>query len=743
MKELMIGQNISHYTIVDKLGEGGMGVVYKAHDVKLDRPVALKFFPHDICADSALKARFVREARVASSIDHPNVVSIYEIDEVDSGDLFIAMAYYPGETLEQKIRDGSLAFNDAIEIALQIAAGLSRSHELGIIHQDVKPANVLFTHDGIANILDFGIASLHESAVQTDSTFPMAGTLPYMSPEQVRGEPADHRTDVWSLAVVLYEMMSGHLPFSREYESAIQYSILNEKHPPIDGLPAGLSDDVHRILDKALEKSADRRFQSIDELVTELTSLRTQGPRAPADQKPTIAVLPFVDLSPERDQEYFCDGLTEELINALAKFGDLRVTSRMSTFQFKGTSEDIRHIGERLKVKTVLGGSVRKSGDQLRISAQLVDVTSGYQLWSERYDRTMLDIFTIQEEIAQMIVQTLKIKLLPDQTRRLVRHSTENLEAYSLYLEGRYHWNKRSDEGLKRAIDLFKQAITKDPLYALAYTGVADSYSLLDKYGTLPLRESVWLARAAAVKALELDDQLAEAHASLAEVELSYEWNWASAERRLRKAVELNPSYATAHHWLSTCYMTMGRFDEAFTEMNRALQLDPLSLIMIRDKGVIFYYARQYDHAIKQARRTLDLDPGFALAHRLLAIAYERKGRFDEAVAENRIWGDLTRDRHRTNAALGHLEAVRGNRELAFGYLQQLELEIHTRKDLAYGVALIYAALGETDRAFEWLNISYDNRSGAMGTIKIDPKMDSLRPDPRFQEILKKMGLAT
>jgi tetratricopeptide (TPR) repeat protein len=371
----------------------------------------------------------------------------------------------------------------------------------------------------------------------------------------------------------------------------------------------------------------------------------------------------------------------------------------------------------------------------------LVDVGNGYQLWSERYDRTMRDIFSIQEEIAHMIVQTLKIKLLPEQSQKLVKHSTENLEAYSLYLEGRYHWNKRNNESLNKAIELFKQAIEKDPHYALAYSGVADAYSLLDKYGTLPLNESIWLARAAAEKALELDDQLAEAHTSLAEVEMSYEWNWSNAERGLRTAVALNPNYATAHHWLSTCFMATGRFDEAFTEMNRALELDPLSLIMIRDKGVIFYYARQYDHALKQAHRTLDLDPNFALAHRLLAIAYERKGKYDEAAEEIRIWGDLTSDPHKTEAALGHLYAVSGNRGSALNILRQLEKEIPTRKDLVFAVALIYTGLGETNMAFEWLDKAYNNRSGALGTIKVDPKLDSLRSDPRFSLILKRIGL--
>jgi Flp pilus assembly protein TadD len=322
-----------------------------------------------------------------------------------------------------------------------------------------------------------------------------------------------------------------------------------------------------------------------------------------------------------------------------------------------------------------------------------------------------------------------------------VKHSTENPEAYSLYLEGRYHWNKRNNESLRKAIELFKQAIEKDPLYALAYTGVADSYSLLDQYGTLPLRDSILLARAAAVKALELDDRLAEAHTSLAEVEMSYEWNWSNAERRLRTAIALNPNYATAHHWLANCLMTTGRFDEAFTEMNRSLELDPLSLIMIRDKGVLFYYARQYDHAVRQARRTLDLDANFALAHRLLAIAYERKGKYDEAEAELHIWGDLTNDQPRTQAALGHLYAVSGNKVAARSILHQLEMDIALRKDLAYAVVLIYTGLGEINQAFEWLNKAYEDRSGALGTIKIDPKVDALRSDPRFPQILRKMGL--
>jgi TolB-like protein/Tfp pilus assembly protein PilF len=536
-------------------------------------------------------------------------------------------------------------------------------------------------------------------------------------------------------------MITGRSPFSREYEQSIQYSIMNEQHAPIENLPPHISADIHSIIDQALQKNPGKRFQAMDDMIARLETIRKNLDQAEGERKPAIAVLPFADLSPQRDQEYFCDGLTEELINVLGEVRELRVTSRCSSFQFKGKAEDVRHIGERLNVNIVLEGSVRKAGEHVRITAQLVDVASGYQLWSERFDRKLVDIFSIQEEIAHMIVQTLKIRLLPEESRRLVKRSTENPDAFNLYLEGRYHWNKRTGESLKKAIEFFEKAIAIDPHYALAYSGVADSYALLDQYGTLPIRESYERARAAAEKALELDDRLAEAHASFAEVELWYNWDWVGGEQKFRQAIALNPNYATAHHWLSISLNMLGRFDESFAEINRALELDPLSLIIIRDKGVNFYYARQYDEAIRQAQRALDMDPGFALAHRLLAIAYERKGKYTESLEENRIWGDLTNDLIRTQAAFGHVYAVSDQRDEALNVLHQLERQISARKDLAYATALIYTGLGEKDQAFGWFDKAYECRSATLGAIKVDPKLDSLRSDPRFDELLKKMKL--
>ncbi len=718
-----------------------MGVVYKAQDTKLDRPVALKFFPPDLCTDLERKSRFVKEAKIASSIDHPNVVAIYEIDEAANDNLYIAMAYYRGETLDAKIKKGPLNLSEAVGIALQIARGLAKAHELGIIHQDIKPSNILITSDGVAKILDFGVATLNEPSVDYRTGTSLAGTLPYMSPEQIQGEPTDFRTDIWSLGVVLYEMLSGRLPFSGQYEQAIRYSILNEKYAPIDSLPSHISSDLQFLLDKALQRKPADRFQRADELIPLLQTIKVRNESIVGDRRPAIAVLPFVDLSPQHDQEYFCDGLAEELITALAKVDGLRTTSRISSFQFKGKAVDIRHIGEQLNVKTVVEGSVRKSGDNLRITAQLVDVSNGYQLWSERFDRKLLDVFAIQEETAQKIVQTLKIKLLPGLSGRLVKRSTDNLAAYNLYLEGRYYWNKRTAEGLLKSIELFQHAVEKDPQYALAYTGIADAYSLMDQYGTLPLRESVQRAEAAAKKALELDDQLAEAHASAAQVEVSYNWNYVEAEKQLRQAILLNPNYATAHHWLAFCLTPVGAHDEALREITKALELDPLSLILNRDKGIILYYARQYDQAIAQANKVLEMDPNFALAHRLLAIAYERKGLYAESLKENRIWGDLTKDDLRTQAALGHVYAVSGQKNEAMKIVQRLEKEIPSRKDLTSTVGLIYTSLGEIDRAFEWLDKAFENHSGPLGMLKVDPKWDTLRSDPRFVSLLKKMKL--
>ncbi|MFQ5641986.1 MAG: protein kinase, partial [bacterium] len=524
----MIGKTISHYKIVQKLGGGGMGIVYKAEDTKLKRTVALKFLPQDLTRDQEAKERFLHEAQAASALDYPNICTIYEIDETEDGQMFICMAYYEGATLKLLIDNCQLTIYQSIEIAIQVAQGLAKAHEQGIIHRDIKPANIMVTRDGVVKIVDFGLAKL-AGVTQITRTGTTMGTVAYMSPEQTRGETVDQRTDIWSLGAVLYEMLTAQLPFRGDYEQAVVYSILNEEPEPLAELGIKVSAKLEQIVAKALAKSPDRRYQKMKEMLTDLRVLKKESEAESTKEvltkkKPalSIAVLPFVDMSSQKDQEYFCDGMAEELIDAMTKIEGLQVVSRSSAFQFKGESPDIRKVGEKLNVNHVLEGSVRKAGNRLRITAQLINVEDGYHLWSEKYDREMEDVFAIQDDIARTIVSTLKIKLVGEQEAPLVKRHTDNLEAYNLYLKGRYFWNKRHEGGMQQAMEYFNQALEKDPAHALAYSGLADCFIILGFYTYLPPKEAFSKAKALAQKALEIDDTLGEAHTSLGFVRWDY-----------------------------------------------------------------------------------------------------------------------------------------------------------------------------------------------------------------------------
>ena len=471
----MIGKTVSHYKILEKLGEGGMGVVYKAEDTKLKRTVALKFLPPGLTRDAEAKKRFIHEAQVASALDHNNICMIHEIDETKpapgepgDGQMFIVMAHYEGKILTDKIQKGPLKIDEAIEITVQMAQGLDKAHQKGIVHRDIKPGNIIVTEDGVVKIVDFGLAKL-AGQVKITKTGTTIGTVAYMSPEQARGQEVDPKSDIWSLGVVLYEMVTGQLPFKGEYEQAVVYSILSEELEPISGIPTGLE----RIIRKALTKSSEERYQHIEEILADLKSLRKEieaellQKQSKKKSVPSIAVLPFRDMSPQKDQDYFCEGIAEELIDALVKVEGLKVASRTAAFQFEGKGHSIRKIGEELNVNTVLEGSVRKAGNRLRITAQLVNVADGFHVWSEKYDRDTEDIFAIQDEISLAIVDNLKVKLLKEEKAKLVKRHTDNKEAHDLYLKGRYFWNRRYEVGLQKSIECFQLAINKDPHYAL------------------------------------------------------------------------------------------------------------------------------------------------------------------------------------------------------------------------------------------------------------------------------------
>ena len=565
----MEGRTILHYQIVAKIGAGGMGVVFRALDTKLKRTVALKFLPPGVMADPVHRQRFIREATAASSLDHPNICTIYEINETEDGQLFMAMAYYAGETLRQIIRRGPLSLDLATDYSIQLGKALEIAHKHGVTHRDIKPANIM-VQGGLVKVLDFGLAKLADEAGLT-STGETIGTLYYMSPEQACGTNIDQRTDIWSAGAVLYEMLTGEPPFPAAGKIAILNAILNVPVPSVATRMSGLPPEVDWIIAKALEKRPLDRYQQIGEMISDLESVR--GNRTPtvasarisvqASAIPAIAALPFENLSSDKENEYFSDGLTEELINALSQIQGLRVVSRTSAFEFKGKKQDVRKIGELLRVDSVLEGSVRKAGNRIRITAQLTDVATGYHTWSQRFDRELSDVFAVQDEISTAIVEALKISLPLRKYKPAGVVQTQNVEAYQLYLKGRFYWNQKNPEALEKSRDCFEKALVEDPNYALAYSGLADYHTVRAIYWLAPADVAWPLAKEAALRAIELNPSLADPHAALGSVKFFYERNWAAAEREFQYALELRPQFAEAHVRYSCYFMAVDQLEHA------------------------------------------------------------------------------------------------------------------------------------------------------------------------------------
>jgi serine/threonine-protein kinase len=737
----MVGRTISHYEILEKIGEGGMGVVYRATDTRLSRRVALKFLREDAVGNGDHKARFVREAQTAAALDHPNICTVYEIGEEDH-QIFISMAYIRGVGLDRLIETVPLAPEAAVSIAIQIGQGLGAAHEKGIYHCDIKTSNIMLTGNHQVQITDFGLARIADEIESRRPTTP--GTMAYMSPEQVRGDVVDQRTDIWSLGVCLYEMLTGKLPFCGDYPDAVFYTIVTEQPTPLSTLRPGIPSRLERLVTRAMSKHAADRFQSTAEIEDELQIVRRElkdGPsHTPASAPPSIAVLPFSDMSPDGDQEFFCDGISEEIINALNQVEGLRVVARTSAFAFKGRNEDIREIGRSLDVTSVLEGSVRKSGQMLRITAQLIHVEDGFHLWSERFDRQMEDIFAIQDEIAQAIVKMLEVKLVGER-RELVRRYTDNLDAYTSYLQGRYYWNKRTEDGLQKGLSFFKQAIMKDPEYALAYAGLADSFNLHGFYGVAPPREVYPRARMAAQKALQMDETMAEAHASLGFARMFYDWEWSGAEQAFQRAIELDPNCSTAHHWYAEYMVLAGRGQDAAAQSRKALQSDPLSLIINTLLGWVPYYERRYDEAIEQHHRTLEMDSGFVPAHFFLGLCFVQKSMFEDAVAEFQRAASLFGESTLFTVVQGYARAMADDREGAARILSELSRSANGRYIQPYYTAAVHAALGDENHTFEWLNKACDERDTWMAFLGVDPIWDGIRSDERFARLVKRVGL--
>ena len=820
----MIGKTVSHYRILEKLGSGGMGVVYKAEDTKLPRFVALKFLvgAHGMrpgegerrspLHDPVALERFKREARAASALNHPNIITIYDIDEAE-GIHYIAMECVEGKTLDRLIARHGLRLNEALKYAVQMATALAKAHAAGIVHRDLKPTNVMVTDDGLVKVLDFGLAKLTEAAptgdAETAATVEptteegtIVGTVGYMSPEQAEGKPVDARSDIFSFGSVLYEMLTGQRAFQGETKASTIAAILREEPKPLSQAVEGLPREVERLVKRCLRKDPAHRFQHMDDLKVALEELKEESdsgelaetgvgaglarPRegkalpymrwalvvggaltalaslllglnvaglrdrllslvgerhgVPLPRIESLAVLPLENLSRDSEQEYFSDGMTDALIAELGQIGSLRVISRTSVMQYKGVKRPLPQIAKELNVDAVIEGSVLRSADRVRITAQLIGAVPERHLWARNYERDLRDVLTLQGEIARTIADEVKATVTPDVQARLARTRAVNPEAYEAYLRGRYFWNKRTEEAYKKAIAYFEQALEKDPAYALAYTGLADCYGLLADYGFVPWKEAYPRAKGAATKALELDEALAEAHTSLAVIKSEYEWDWLGAEREFKRAIELNPNYATAHHWYSDHLGEMGRHEEAIAEIKRAQQLDPLSVIINTIAGLRFHWARRYDEAVEQLRKTLEMDPNFAVAHHWLAQVYEQMGQHESAIAEHQKAITASGASSYAVAALGHAYAA-GKRNEALRILADLNERRKTAYVSPHDIAVIHVALGEKDQAFEWLEKAYQEHAAGIVTLKVDPRLDPMRSDRRFQDLLRRMNL--
>ena len=744
----MIGQNISHYKILEKIGEGGMGIVYKALDSKLKRTVVLKFSSNNFKQNSEAQQRFIHEAQAAEALNYPNICTIYEID-VAEGQPFISMEYIKGQSLEEKIKAGPLKLDEILNIAIQVAQGLEEAHDKSVIHRDIKSANIMLTAKGSAKIMDFGLAQLSLGGSMLTKEGTTLGTLAYMAPEQARGEKVDQRADIWALGVVLYEMISGLLPFCSDHDQMIAYAILQEDPAPLTTLRKEVPLELERIVEKTLAKNPDQRYQNVTDLLVDLRLLhedyKTNSFKfSPSGQneknQPSIAIMPFINMNRDEENEFFSDGITEDIITALSKLKRLRVAARSSAFQFKNKTPELREIGQRLKVNSVLMGSVRRAGKRLRITVQLCSIMDGYEIWSERYDRVSEDIFDIQDEISQAVVNALKVKLLENQKKQMAKRYTENVEAYNLYLKGRFYWNKRAPDAIKKAKDSFKQALIKDPNYALAHSGLADCYAaLVLSNEILPPKQIMPESRRAALKALEIDSTLAEAYASLAFGKVLYDWDWKGAENDLKRATDLNPAYASAFFWQAIFVLVgTGRTIEAEAAARRAIEIDPISPTINIGPPLVLFFQREYQRAIEESKKVIELDPDYPYAHLFLGRSYIQQGEYEKGFASIDKAKLLTfREGH-----LGYGYAVSDRPEDAQKLLTELAEKSRPEHIAAYQIALIYSGLGENDRAFEWLEKACEQHSPQLVWLKLSPEFEPLHSDLRWNKLLTRLGLS-
>ena len=834
----LVGSVAGPYKILARLGAGGMGEVYLAQDTRLDRKIALKLLPSYFTKNEERLRRFQQEASAASRLNHPNILTIFEVGQVDSTQ-YIATEYIEGQTLRELLTGKRIEIGEALDAAIQIASALSAAHGAGIVHRDIKPENIMLRRDGYVKVLDFGLAKLTENSkerppsdsraatqivVKTDPGM-VLGTITYMSPEQARGLEVDAQTDIWSLGVVLYEMVAGRVPFEGNTPSDSIAAILKTEPLPLSHYLTDVPIELERIVTKSLRKERTERYQSVQDMLADLKTLKQEqeieaklvgsGRRksgqsrssgrvaieTTVDEVPrtagieaahptssaeyivseikhhkraaviglavivmtvavaaysyfalrretaidSIAVLPLVNTNADPEIDYLSDGITESLINNLSQLSNMKVIARSSVFRYKGRDTDPQVVGRELGVRAVLTGRVVQRGDGLVVSAELVDVQDNRHLWGEQYNRRLSDVLAVQEEIAREISERLRLKLTGQQQRQLAKRYTDNVEAYQHYLKGRFYWNKRTSGDAEKAIKEFEQAIAKDQNYALAYSGLADTYLLRT---SLPPNEAYPKAKEAAIRAIGLDDTLAEAHASLASVRHLYDWDRADTEREFKRAIELNPNYALARGLYGVFAMCMGRFDVAASETRRAQELDPVSPTVHLYASLVYYHAGQYDRSIEEARKAIELDPNVVPAYNFIVNAYAQKKMYEEAIAEGEKARILSKGHAYSKGyanslgSLGHAYAVAGRVEEANKMLAELrELAVKGYVSPYYS-ALIYAGLGDKEHALEYLDKLYQDREESLSTLKVDPSFFSLRGEPRFIDLLKKINLA-
>jgi eukaryotic-like serine/threonine-protein kinase len=784
-----IGQILGHYRIVEQIGAGGMGVVYLAHDEQLDRDVALKMLPAGTLADEATRTRFRKEALALAKLDHPNVATIHEFGSQNGVD-FLVTAYVPGITLDTKIHSGALPEAEVISLGIQLAAGLAAAHEQGVIHRDLKPGNLRLTPDGRLKILDFGLARLIEPEGDDTLTATLSksqgvtGTLPYMAPEQLRGQKADFRTDIWAAGAVLYEMATGERPFKEQTAPALAADIIHKAPPAPRSLKPDMSPGLEAIIRRCLEKEPEKRYQSANQLAIDLRRPQTAGADATSvttakfprrrrrgliaaggavfcmlallfalnvggwrerllrgiarGRIESLAVLPLQNLSRAPDQDYFADGMTEELTTELAQIGGLRVISRTSMMRYKGTQKTLADIAKELGVDAVIEGSVDRSGDEVRISAQLINARTDSHLWARSYRRNLRDILAMQSEVARAIAGEIRVQLTPQEQARLGRLRAVNPAAYEAYLKGRYHWNFHTSDELQKAIAEYQRAIQLDPSYALAYVGLSEAYHILPLNADAAAQEVLPKAKDAALKALELDPQLSDGHVALAFTLGQYDWDWAGAEREYKRAIELSPNNSVARTYYSRMLTLLSRRSEAIAEAERARELDPMSMTASLLLGEAYSYDRQYDRAAQELAQGLEMNPKFWPLHFFLGQVYEQQGRYADALAE------LTKAEGPTLEAtsqIGHVYAISGKRAKAEQVLKDLTTRSKQRYVSPVYIARIYAGLGQKDQALEWLEKGYAVRDSHMEIIAVEPTFESLRSDSRFINLLRRLNL--